>query len=202
MSGFGTNNRAQDPTQWVQIDVAYGESYTSAALNKKLAGVLATGVYWGFEVVPATGRQIKIYPGEPPLDYPKNVVVVERNGFSLTGTSEGEFLLPVPAGFNGFVVIELQYDHQLTHSAVRLVETPLESHVILAKLNVPTTATAILPAYISYEPRQEGSPALLVAQMALQVITLERRNLELAGRLALLEQWAEEQGYERPQTGG
>ena len=68
------NNSAQDPTQWVRVDVAYGESYTSAALNKKLAGILQTGVYWGFEVVPATGMNVKIYPGENP-DYPKNVVV-------------------------------------------------------------------------------------------------------------------------------
>jgi hypothetical protein len=196
-----SNNSAQDPTQWVRVDVAYGESYTSAALNKKLAGILATGVYWGFEVVPATGKQVKIYPGEDP-DYPKNVVVVERNGYSLTGTAEGEFLLPVPAGFNGYAVVEIQYDHQLTYSSVRLVETPLESHVVLAKLTVPTNAAVILPAYIDYGPRQEGSPALMTARMALQVITLEHHNLELAGRIASLEQWAETKGYVRPNTGG
>jgi hypothetical protein len=185
----------------MRVDVAYGESYTSAALNKKLAGILQTGVYWGFEVVPATGRQIKIYPGDDP-DYPKNVVVVERNGYSLTGTSEGEYLLDVPAGFNGYVVAEIQYDLQMTYSAVRLVETPLESHVILAKLTVPANAAVILPAYIDYKPRQEGNPALMVSQMASQVITLEHHNLELAGRLALLEQWAETKGYARPNTGG
>jgi hypothetical protein len=195
------NNSVQDPTQWVRVDIAYGESYTSAALNKKLAGILPTGVYWGFEVVPATGRQVKIYPGANP-DYPKNVVIVERNGYSLTGTSEGEYLLPVPAGFNGYVVVEIQYDHQLTYSSVRLAETPLESHVVLARLSVPANAATILPAYIDYGPRQEGNPALMVAQMALQVITLERHNLELAGRLSLLEQWAVTKGYVRPNTGG
>jgi hypothetical protein len=195
------NNSAQDSAQWVRVDVAYGESYTSAALNKKLAGILQTGVYWGFEVVPATGRQVKIYPGNDP-DYPKNVVVAERNGYSLTGTSEGEYLLAVPAGFNGYVVVEIQYDHQLTYSAVRLVETPLESHVVLAKLTVPANAAVMLPAYIDYGPRHEGSPALMAARMALQVIALERHNLELAGRLALLEQWAVAKGYVRPGIGG
>lgn len=193
---------AQDPTQWIRADVAYGESYTSAALNRKLAGIIPTGVIWGFEVTPGTGRTIRVHPGEAP-EYPKNVVVVERNGYSLTGISEGELLVAVPAGnFTGYVVIEIQYDLQVTHSAVRLLQTPLESHVVLAKLTVPASAASILPAYIDYGPRQEGNPALLVARMALQVITLETRNLELAGRIALLEQWAETKGYVRPQTGG
>ena len=190
---------AQDPTQWVRVDVAYGESYTSAALNKKLAGILEPGVYWGFEVVPATGMNVKIYPGENP-DYPKNVVVAERNGYSLTGTSEGEFLLPVTAGFNGYVVIELQYDLQLTYAAVRVIQNPLESHIILAKLTIPASAKSILPAYIDYSPRQEAGPVLIAAKMALQVVALEHRNIELAGRVALLEQWAETKGYVRPQT--
>jgi hypothetical protein len=192
---------AQDPTQWIRVDVAYGESYTSAALNKKLAGILQTGVYWGFEVVPATGMNVKIYPGENP-DYPKNVVVAERNGYSLTGVSEGELILPASAGFVGYVVAELQYDLQLTHSAVRLVQSPLDSHVVLAKLSIPSSAKSILPSYIDYSPREEGGPALAAAKMALQVITLEHHNLELAGRLALLEQWAETKGYARPNTGG
>lgn len=190
---------AQDPTQWVRVDVAYGESYTSAALNKKLAGILEPGVYWGFEVVPATGMNVKIYPGENP-DYPKNVVVAERNGYSLTGASEDEFLLPVTAGFNGYVVVELQYDLQLTYAAVRVIQNPLESHIILAKLTIPSSAKAILPAYIDYGPRQEAGPVLIAAKMALQVVTLEHRNVELAGRVALLEQWAETKGYARPQT--
>jgi hypothetical protein len=192
---------AQDPTQWIHVDVAYGESYTSAALNKKLAGILSTGVYWGFEVVPATGMNVKIYPGENP-DYPKNVVVAERSGYSLTGTSEGEFILPVTVGFTGYVVVELQYELQLTSSSVRLVQTPLDSHVVLAKLTIPASAKSILPAYIDYAPREEGNPALIAAKMALQVITLEHHNLELAGRLALIEQWAETKGYVRPNTGG
>jgi hypothetical protein len=178
------NNSAQDPTQWVRVDIAYGESYTSAALNKKLAGIMPTGVYWGFEVVPATGRQVKIYPGENP-DYPKNVVVVERNGYSLTGTSEGEYLLAVPAGFNGYVVVEIQYDHQFTYSAVRLVETPLESHVVLAKLTVPANAAVMLPAYIDYGPRQEGSFEFISAKMARQVVALEYRVMALEIKLDL-----------------
>ena len=137
---------AQDPTQWIRVDVAYGVSYTSAALNKKLAGILEPGVYWGFEVIPANGMNVKIYPGENP-DYPKNVVVAERNGYSLTGTSEGEFILPVTAGFTGYVVVELQYDSQLTYAAVRVIQTPLESHIVLAKLTIPASAKSILPAY-------------------------------------------------------
>jgi hypothetical protein len=38
--------------------------------------------------------------------------------------------------------------------------------------------------------------------MTLQVVTLERHNLALAGRLALVEQWAATNGYVRPKTGG
>jgi hypothetical protein len=191
----------QDPTQWIRVDFGWRENYTSAALNRKLSGILPTGVHWGFEVVPATGMNVKIYPGENP-DYPKNVVVAERNGYSMTGTSEGEFILPVTAGFNGYVIVELQYDLQHTYSAIRLIQTPLESHVILAKLTVPANAAVILPAYIDYGPRQEGNSALLIAQMTLQVVTLEHHNLELAGRLSLLENWAVTKGYVKPQTGG
>jgi hypothetical protein len=193
----GTNNSAQAPTDWIRVDVAWGESYTSAALNKKLAGVLPSGVYWGFEVVTAAGRKVKIYTGENP-DYPKNVVIVERNGYSLTGVSEGEYLLDVAAGYVGYVVIEIQYDLQLTYSAVKLVQTPLDTHVILAKLTVPSNAVNILPAYISYAQRQEGNPALLVAQMTQQVVALEAHNLELGGRITLLENWAVTNGYVKP----
>ena len=100
------------------------------------------------------------------------------------------------------MVVELQYELQTTYSAVRVVQTPLESHVILAKLTIPNNASVILTAYIDYSPREEGNPALIAAKMALQVITLEHHNLELAGRLALLEQWAETKGYVRPNTGG
>ena len=162
---FGMNNRVQDPTDWVRVDTCYGESYTSASLNKKLAGVLPTGVYWGFEVAPASGMQVKVYPGPDP-DYPKNVAVAERNGYSLTGTSEGELLVPVPAGFRGLLVLEMDYDHQLTRSAIRLVETASEYHIVLAGLNVPAGVQAILPGHITYAPRQESSPTLLAAQVA------------------------------------
>ena len=198
---FGPNNSAQSPSEWIRADIFYGESYTSAALNRKLAGVLPAGVIWGFEVTPASGRQVKIWPGPDP-DYPLNVVVVERNGYSLTGRAEGEYLLPVPAGFAGYVVIEVLYDHQVTSTAIKLAETPLESHVVLAKLHVPQNAATMLPSYIRYTGREEANPALMVAKLVNQVVTLETHNLETAARLAVLEQWARTQGYTPPQNGG
>ena len=182
---FGVSNRVQDPTDWVRVDTAYGESYTSASLNKKLAGILPTGVYWGFEVVPASGMQVKVCPGP---EYPKNVAVAERNGYSLTGTSEGELLVPVPAGFRGLLVLDMDYDHQLTRSAVRLVETASECHIVLAGLNVPVGAQAILPGHISYVPRQEGSPTLLAAQIARQAVAMERHGFDFADLTRQVEQ--------------
>lgn len=198
---FGANNRAQSQTDWVRVDTCYGESYTSASLNKKLAGVLPTGVYWGFEVVPATGMQVKVYPGPNP-DYPKNVAVAERNGYSLTGTSEGELLVPLPAGFRGLLVLEMDYDHQVTRSAVRLVETAAEHHIILAGLNVPEGATEISADMISYDRRQVGNPAMIVSNFARIVSALGQTMLEVETRVKFLEAWAGKQGYASPEIGG
>lgn len=198
---FGTNSRVQNQEDWVRVDTCYGESYTSASLNKKLAGVLPTGVYWGFEVVPATGMQVKVYPGPDP-DYPKNVAVAERNGYSLTGTSEGELLVPVSAGFRGLLVLEMDYDHQLTRSAVRLVETPMEHHIVLAELNVPEGATEIAAVMISYDRRQVGNPAMIVSNFARIVSALGQTMLEVETRVRFLENWAKTQGYACPEIGG
>ena len=198
---FGANNRAQSQTDWVRVDTCYGESYTSASLNKKLAGVLPTGVYWGFEVVPATGMQVKVYPGTDP-DYPKNVAVAERNGYSLTGTSEGELLVPVSAGFRGFLVLEMDYDHQVTRSAVRLVETAAEYHIVLAGLDIPQDAAEISADMISYDRRQVGNPAMIVSSFAGIVSALGRTMLEVETRVKFLEDWAKKQGYASPEIGG
>lgn len=185
---------------WIKPDVAFKEQYTSAALNRKLAGVLPVGVHWGFHVAPAASgvRMIKIYPGDYP-DYPKNIVVFEREGYSITGNADGEYLVEIPAGFDGYLVLEAYYEiganSQIT---VRLVETPEVHHVILAKLKVPADAQVITTAMIDYEPRMEANIALLLSQLTTIISGYALMVLNLSARTTLLEQWAETLGYEIP----
>ncbi|WP_165177965.1 hypothetical protein [Desulfovibrio sp. ZJ369] len=68
-------------TQQLASYVKFGEEYTSHALNRKLAGVLMPGVYWGFVVEPGGGMALRIRHDE---DRDGSVSVVERGGYSIT----------------------------------------------------------------------------------------------------------------------
>ena len=102
----------------------------------------------------------------------------------------------------GLLVLEMDYNHQVTRSAVRLIETAAEHHIILAGLNVPEGATEISADMLSYDRRQVGNPAMIVSNFAGIVSALGQTMLEVETRVKFLEAWAGKQGYASPEIGG
>lgn len=86
--------------------VRWGEEYTSRALNRKFAGVIAPGVYHGFTVSP--GGTMAVLVGHDP-DYARSVAVVERGGYSLTLILEDPVAVPIPAAGTWRICIEAFY---------------------------------------------------------------------------------------------
>lgn len=73
-------------------DISWREQYASAALNRKLFGVIPVGVYRGF-VVTENGN------GTVTVNTTNSVAVVETDGYSLTVRGDGTpETLPVPDG--------------------------------------------------------------------------------------------------------
>ena len=99
-------------------------------------------------------------------------------------------------------MLEMDYDHQVTRSAVRLVETAAEYHIVLAGLDIPQDAAEISADMISYDRRQVGNPAMIVSSFAGIVSALGRTMLEVETRVKFLEDWAKKQDYASPEIGG
>ena len=73
-------------------DIQWREQYTSASLNRKLAGIIPTGVYRGFAVTENGNNTVTV-------DTLNGVAVCESNGYSLTVRGDGTpETLTVPDG--------------------------------------------------------------------------------------------------------
>ena len=181
-------------TQQMNSYVKFGEEYTSHSLNRKLAGVLMPGVYWGFEVRPGGGMALCVGHSE---DREDSVAVVERGGYSLTVCMSGEVVLDNVAPGEWHVVIEALYElNQETWQRILLTTAPADHHVPLAVISIPAGATEITAEMIDASVRQEANPVALTAFLASHFAELTRVGLDNAIRLTNLENWAREQGYE------
>jgi hypothetical protein len=177
-------------------DVQWREQYASHALNRKLAGVVQAGVYWGFEVTPAGGLQLEVGLGDDP-DYPVSVAVVERDGYSLTCRMDTQELIDIPeAGRTYEIVLEASYVlGQQTDARLKAVPSAAEHHVVLARVDVPSGATAITADMITFDARDVANPALNAAKILTQFTQLTTSLIDVKDRLTNLEAWAETQGY-------
>lgn len=73
-------------------DIQWREQYASAALNRKFAGIIPTGVYRGFTVTENGDNTVTV-------DTLNGVAVCESNGYSLTVRGDGTpEVLTVPEG--------------------------------------------------------------------------------------------------------
>lgn len=135
--------------------VRWGEEYTSRALNRKFAGIVAPGVYHGFTVSP--GGNMAVLVGHDP-DYARSVAVVERDGYSLTLILEDPVTVPIPAAGTWRICIEAFYSpSQQGYQQVVARETAEPHHVVLATVTVPKNDTFITMDMLSFGERQASA---------------------------------------------
>lgn len=177
-------------------DVKWREQYSSSALNRKLAGVLDPGVFWGYVVAPGGGMHVAVSEGADP-DYPVSVAVAERDGYSMTVRLDTTETVEVLSHGTWFIVLEVSYIvGQETAATLKAVATPADHHVVLAKVVVPEGAAEIDAGMISDDGRMEAHPAIHVAQMVTMVTDLTESLIDTRARLANLERWAQAGGYD------
>lgn len=114
-------------------DIQWREQYTSASLNRKLAGIIEPGIYEGFTVEPVAGENLKLA-----VVVDGGVAVVERDGYSITvhGSGDNEVVDTHTSG-TGYIVIEVFYDISKTTTAtLKALRTPLSHHCVLAKYTI------------------------------------------------------------------
>ncbi|ACI98552.1 hypothetical protein [Rhodospirillum centenum] len=178
------------------VDIKWREQYASSALNRKLAGVLDPGIYWGFAVAPGGGLNVRVFEGADP-DYPVSVAVVERDGYSMTVRLDTDETVPILAPGTWHIVLEGSYIvGQDTSAALKAVPSPAPHHVVLAKVVVPEGAAAITTGMISAVGRSEAHPALHVARMVTMVTSLTESLIDARARLTNLERWAQAAGFD------
>jgi hypothetical protein len=178
------------------VDIKWREQYASSALNRKLAGVVDPGIYWGFAVEPGGGLNVRVYEGADP-DYPVSVAVVERDGYSMTVRLDTDETVAILSHGTWYVVLEGSYIvGQDTSAALKAVPAPAAHHVVLAKVVVPEGATEIAADMITADGRSEAHPAVWVAQMVTMVTSLTESLIDTRARLANLERWAQAAGFD------
>lgn len=179
----------------VVVDVTYQERYASHALNRKFAGIVNPGVYWGYAVEPGGGMSVRIHAGADP-DYPESVAVVERNGYSLALRLDGDEVLTIPAPGTWHVVLEASYVvGQATTASLRAAPAVADHHVSLATVIVPAGATAVTAEMIDDTVRDEANPGVLIMRFLSETTALAAENITLKARLARLEAWAQQHGF-------
>lgn len=115
-------------------NVKWGERYVSSGLNKKLAGIIAPGVYHGFELKPGGAMTVLVTHSD---NYPTSVAVVERNGYNLNITMDDPGYVTIPAVGDWYIVIEAFYiETQPGYQRIVARETVEDHHVVLGKVSI------------------------------------------------------------------
>lgn len=180
-------------------DIKWREQYASSALNRKLAGVVDPGIYWGFVLAPGGGMNVRVYGGEEP-DYPVSVAVAERDGYSVTVRLDTDEVVAIAGPGQWHLVLEVSYIvGQETSVALKAVPTPAAHHVVLGIVEVPEGAAAITAGMIADTGRMEAHPALNIAKLVAMVTSLTESLIDTRARLTNLERWAQANGYD-PET--
>lgn len=139
----------------IRQNVRWGERYVSSALNKKLAGIVPSGIYHGFRLRP--GGIMRVFVDHD-ADYARSVAIVERDGYSLTIVMEDSGYVAIPASGTWYIVIEAFYiETQPGYQRIVAREKPEPHHIILGKVTVNGTNVNITPQMIDENCRQEGN---------------------------------------------
>jgi hypothetical protein len=180
-------------------DIKWREQYASSALNRKLAGVVDPGIYWGFTLEPGGGLNVRVCEGADP-DYPLSVAVAERDGYSVTVRLDTDETIPIAGPGTWHLVLEVSYIvGQDTSAMLKAVPSPAAHHVVLGRVVVPDGAAAITSGMITDIGRMEANPALNIARLVTMVTGLTESLIDTRARLTNLERWAQANSY-NPET--
>lgn len=168
-----------DTSPRLEQSVRWGERYVSSALNRKLAGVLDTGVYHGFVVSPGGGLFVRV--DNDPDDYPVSVAVVERGIWSITITMTDGGLVEIPGEGTWYVVIEAYYSEQEPGYQRVVARQSVESHhLVIAKITVAEGQATITDDDISFAENTVRNEEYMTQLATLQAALVEAREVKQA----------------------
>lgn len=143
------NNTTSAPV--LRQSVKFGERYVSSALNRKFAGILATGVYKGYVVKPGGKGRVLVTNEE---GYPRSIAVLERDGYNMTITMDDPGYVEIPATGEWYIVIEALYlESQPGYQRIVARETLQDYHIVLAKVVATDMSVEITEDDISTDDR-------------------------------------------------
>ncbi|ECZ5819287.1 hypothetical protein F8V45_23950, partial [Salmonella enterica] len=145
-------------------DLQFNEPYSSAALNRKLRGIVNTGLYGGFTPSPAGGLNLKISSGKEGGTASINI----DKYYQLTIRQQADVTMPVTAGKKVIVVLEATYTlgqetYQVnSNSAVKAAEIKFleegtalrQNQLELCSVTVPAGATELTEDMIDISHRR------------------------------------------------
>ncbi|MBT2909451.1 hypothetical protein PL84_02520 [Vibrio anguillarum] len=174
------NTYPQQPTNDLRIDTAWRENFSGASMNRKLHGLLSTGVYAGFKVKPKSGLAVEISAPE------ESIAVLEVGSYSLTARMPANIKkqLTLIAGKTQYVVLEAQYAlHQASTVGMFVRDAVPANAIMLAKVTLPAGATSITASQIERALPSKPVTAADYAELAAYTIDNGRRTLELQQEL-------------------
>lgn len=140
----------------LEQSVQWREQYVSAALNRKLSGIVFPGVYKGFHVLPGEGfREVRVSHGEDG----RSVAVVDRGPYSITVTMTDEGTVTIPATGTWYICIEAYYQPNATgyqRIVCKSEADVLSHHVVLAKVVLRSASVRISQEDIDDSMRNMG----------------------------------------------
>jgi hypothetical protein len=153
-------------TKSLIADVQAFEPYGSKALNRQMRGILKKGIYSGFDVKPATALNVRV--SSTGVDSAASVEV--GTSWLINVRQQFDIDVAVPAGRISSIVMTAFYDgvtltdqvdadsavKAVSISAVNAGSEPANS-LILCQVNVPSNATSLTQAMISYDKRDRVS---------------------------------------------
>lgn len=162
--------------------VKFGERYVSSALNRKLSGIIDTGIYHGFVVTPGTGLSVNVKNDEK---YPYSVAVVERDVWSITVSMTDGGTVEIPGAGTWYVVIEAYYSEcEPGYQYITVTDKAEKHHVVIAKVTVADGATSISDKDIDYSENtvsgaEISSQLTLIANAVASSNTWIRKTVEV-----------------------
>lgn len=170
----------------LEQSVKWREQYVSAALNRKLAGVVLPGVYRGFRVEPGEGfREVRVTHGGEG----SSAAVVERGEYSITVRMTDEGVVEIPATGTWYICIEAYYQPNAKGYQRIVCKSEgdvLEHHVILAKVVLRSAAVRVSAEDIDHSCRNVGLDER-IAKLQLSDATLGKVMIRVSDRLTKVE---------------
>lgn len=157
---INANGWPQQPDNDLRIDTAWRENYSGASMNRKLTGVVPTGIYSGFQVIIDAQHPLTVLVGDTVNE---SIAVVETQGYSLTTRMPAgmQKAIKITPGSTQHIIIQVDYQHDQVSTVELVVTTTLTPNsVVLATLQVPPNANKLTDSMLDNSRRVERIPVL------------------------------------------